>query len=519
MSCKGLVELIVLNIGLQAKILSVRTFTIFVVMALVTTFATTPLTTLLYPKWYQEKLEMWKKGKIDWDGNPILPDDTSSDRAKTSSELNRPSATRQILVYLRLDGLPSLFSLISLMSSPAAYSTKSREHYKIIAKKPRSTTESDNPFQQLRKPLQVHGLRLLELTDRNSSVMKVSELEEYTNRDPVVKAFHTFAASKEVTSSADIAVIPERAYASTLLSQAREMTSDLIIIPWSETGSMSEQASFLAGSQWSDPLVNQAFTSFVEETFANANSANVGVFVDRAILPVSRALRSRAYGRQSRQLTKTHTGISLNSNHEHQALTLISSNNGYHILVPFFGGEDDCFAVRLALQIAWNENVTATILLMYEASSSATPARNGADDASFFFNAMRTNLPEPLGSRVVFEECSREGVGGLQAVLADLDQSFRAADKPEQIIIHGLSGHPDSSDAAVRPTSRSSAQAKTGLLNHWLLSILEEMEFEASLLVVQAKKQTEDGGNETLKRRQSHVEEITTSAKDEDRAE
>jgi Kef-type K+ transport system membrane component KefB len=38
MSCKGLVELIVLNIGLQAKILSTRTFTMFVVMALVTTF-------------------------------------------------------------------------------------------------------------------------------------------------------------------------------------------------------------------------------------------------------------------------------------------------------------------------------------------------------------------------------------------------------------------------------------------------------------------------------------------------
>jgi Kef-type K+ transport system membrane component KefB len=53
MSCKGLVELIVLNIGLQAKILSTRVFTMFVVMALVTTFATTPLASALYPGWYQ----------------------------------------------------------------------------------------------------------------------------------------------------------------------------------------------------------------------------------------------------------------------------------------------------------------------------------------------------------------------------------------------------------------------------------------------------------------------------------
>ena len=43
-----MVELIVLNVGLQAGILSQRVFTIFVVMALVTTFLTTPIVTFLY---------------------------------------------------------------------------------------------------------------------------------------------------------------------------------------------------------------------------------------------------------------------------------------------------------------------------------------------------------------------------------------------------------------------------------------------------------------------------------------
>lgn len=37
-----------LNVGLQAGILSQKVFTIFVVMALVTTFLTTPVTTFLY---------------------------------------------------------------------------------------------------------------------------------------------------------------------------------------------------------------------------------------------------------------------------------------------------------------------------------------------------------------------------------------------------------------------------------------------------------------------------------------
>ena len=44
----SLVELIVLNVGLQAGILSQLVFTMFVIMALVTTFLTTPIVSFLY---------------------------------------------------------------------------------------------------------------------------------------------------------------------------------------------------------------------------------------------------------------------------------------------------------------------------------------------------------------------------------------------------------------------------------------------------------------------------------------
>jgi len=56
MSCKGLVELIVLNVGLQAHILSTRVFSMFVLEALVLTFMTTPLMTWLYPPLYRVRI-------------------------------------------------------------------------------------------------------------------------------------------------------------------------------------------------------------------------------------------------------------------------------------------------------------------------------------------------------------------------------------------------------------------------------------------------------------------------------
>lgn len=43
MNTKGLVELIVLNLGLQAGVINEKVFAIFVMMALITTFMTVPL--------------------------------------------------------------------------------------------------------------------------------------------------------------------------------------------------------------------------------------------------------------------------------------------------------------------------------------------------------------------------------------------------------------------------------------------------------------------------------------------
>lgn len=55
MNTRGLVELIVLNIGLQLKILSPRLFTMFIIMAIVTTFMTCPLLWIVYLRKYKQE--------------------------------------------------------------------------------------------------------------------------------------------------------------------------------------------------------------------------------------------------------------------------------------------------------------------------------------------------------------------------------------------------------------------------------------------------------------------------------
>ncbi|KAJ2906038.1 hypothetical protein GGI21_004096, partial [Coemansia aciculifera] len=67
MNCKGLVELIVLNIGLQAGVIDTKIFTMMVVMALVTTFVTAPVVAYLYPLKHQRRIE-----------DPNMADDNAS---------------------------------------------------------------------------------------------------------------------------------------------------------------------------------------------------------------------------------------------------------------------------------------------------------------------------------------------------------------------------------------------------------------------------------------------------------
>ena len=74
-------------------------------MALITTFATTPLTSLLYPPWYQKKIEAWKRGEIDWDtGAPIDETRTASQDALMAHD-KPDESIRSLLVYLRLDNM------------------------------------------------------------------------------------------------------------------------------------------------------------------------------------------------------------------------------------------------------------------------------------------------------------------------------------------------------------------------------------------------------------------------------
>lgn len=326
----------------------------FVVMALVTTFATTPLTVALYPKWYQVKVERWRRGEIDWKtGNPI-PSDARTDSIALAKEQHRALPVRKLLVYLRLDGLSSICTLAALLSPnrpplpkqhPDTLASPDPAAEETATATTKTEEDEDQEDQDPKPTLQVHGVRLLELTDRDSSVMTVSELDQlhYPVWDPVVNTFRAFGQWHDLSIVAGVSVVPEHSYADTVVSMARDDSTDLLLLPWSETGSMSEHHPLDLNSVLDDPnatrfVASAPYTAFAESVLRNVR-CNVGLLVERT--PTRRNNGRGLRGKPSLGGLSIHSGnlnMGIGSSGDRGVAVVPTTRKAHHILLPYFGG-------------------------------------------------------------------------------------------------------------------------------------------------------------------------------------
>ncbi|KAG6907321.1 hypothetical protein DXG01_009440 [Tephrocybe rancida] len=320
MSCKGLVELIVLNIGLQANILDTRTFSMFVVHAIVLTFLTTPLTLFFYPPKYRTR-----------DGPK--PDHLAEGGAAAAVSSSEDAfKTRFTLVLDRIEQLPAAMTIAHLLhptkalppSSPALSDEKSEKSFE----KP--------PVYDGSTRISINALRLIELTSRTSAVLKSKVAESLIYTDPVVSVFRTFGQLNNLLVSAALSVVSHDDFPSAIATHVAETDSQMVIVPWSR-GSTEIDGETDAGAHnpfdgvfhknsvnSRDQTSSVVYSEFIRNVFSTASSS-VALFVDRGI-------------------TTAHTG-----------------SDNQHLFLPFIGGSDDRLALAFLVQLARNPSVEATV--------------------------------------------------------------------------------------------------------------------------------------------------------------
>ncbi|KAK7033670.1 K(+)/H(+) antiporter [Paramarasmius palmivorus] len=382
MSCKGLVELIVLNVGLQANILDPRTFSMFVVHAIVLTFVTTPLVLLFYPERVRVHQGPTRDAIKDSTGDAEHGKDGGSGITDGSSDGD--VKTRFGLVLDKLEQLPAAMTLTQLLnpfatvpapgapsSDSASVDGDSEDHKGGQDSLQVPTLAKSKPQPKITSFIDFTLLRLIELSNRTSAVLKSQEASALIHTDPVVSVFSTFAwlsgVSSRLTSSFSkskgssfntaLEVVTWDEFIGVVGRHVEEKKVEVLLVPWASTGSGAAAAALnqsqevpaarnpfdgvfnrpsaagsspvTATSSQHDQLSSVVYAEFIRKLFLST-PCDVALFVDRG---------------------HERLGFESAITSPPSALDSIGGGADTLLFLPFYGGPDDRLALKLVVQI------------------------------------------------------------------------------------------------------------------------------------------------------------------------
>lgn len=328
----SLVELIVLNIGLQANVLDPKTFSMFVVHALVLTFMTTPLVLLFYPGKHRVHHRTDKSACGEENLTNISRGPDNGKRTRFAVLLDKIEALPATMTFTQL-----LQSSDQSLSLPSTLSEKAVEAGLDLA-------HAGPPS----SPITVEALRLMELTNRTSAVLRSQEADALIYNDPVVSVYKTFGQLNNLNVSAKLSVVNFDEFPETIANHVSETGSQMLFIPWprgmtsvleeenqgqQQTGTRNPFDGIFHKTTIQDQTSSFVYSEFIRNVFARSPS-DMALFVDRGTVnaPIG--------------------------------------NGGQHLFLPFFGGPDDRLALSFLVQLCERSNVSATVVRIRKTDAS-----------------------------------------------------------------------------------------------------------------------------------------------------
>ncbi|KAG7095771.1 hypothetical protein E1B28_006476 [Marasmius oreades] len=384
MSCKGLVELIVLNVGLSAGILSPKVFSMFVLEALTLTFLTTPLVVKFYPP--DKRVRVSGSG-ANFNSVSDRTAEAESGEVKKSSESRRKSKeiafeerkkwTTFTVVLDNMEHLPSLMAFTQLVKPSPSTSTRHS------ATPSSSSTSSSSQGHQPQTIISLHPLRLLPLSDRLlSSTFHISS--HYT--DPVLMVYRMFLRllpwSESNVAEPKIEVMEsnseERATCVTGHAESSSSTNfghgenrrTLIMMGWlpppAPQAPLTPQPAMTPRSVSYNPfdaLFKTATTGTHVDEEDTRDTTMHAHFVRRVF---GKAVKSGIDAGLFVELAHSRAGMTALGG----GIASASDGEETHIYLPFFGGPDDRSALEFVVQLCeGKKNVKADVVWVRVGSS------------------------------------------------------------------------------------------------------------------------------------------------------
>lgn len=385
-------ELIVLNIGLQAGILDPRVFAMFVVEALVLTFMSTPLTLLIYPPSIR-KLHSAAKSKAK-------SDDESPEKNKAGTNTTTGAVEDTVAMKLRitimlhkLEHISPLMTMTQLLGPPVRTFIAASSPAVIASGSTSLTSDTQqtgtiSPPEAIKLGPTIDALRLMDLSDRTSTVMYGSVTDELLRRDPLVAAIKTFSRLHRIpVSSTALSVTPHDEFSTKICQRAAEVRADLVLLPWNTT--LHPVVEIASPNRHGE---SSSYNPFEGVFGKNSNPANITSEKSAAVVYAQFVRKVFSMSTVDVALFVENDGSSDGMDESDEKMKPIVT--GHHIFFPYFGGPDDRLALNFVIQLCGNGNgsVQATVVRMTktEADTSVDASKVATGEQNEHLNMLTT---------------------------------------------------------------------------------------------------------------------------------
>lgn len=272
MSCKGIVEIVVLTVGLNAGIISRKIFGMFVLMALVSTFVTTPLTQIVYPDSYRDDVRksLSTPGEDDGAAKGLDSEGVASTEINTQlnslADVGKYRIGELTTVINTTEAISPSLKLLNYLSLGVSPKPKSNRH-KNETSLSRMTTATDSTLKsntfKIKKMAHIwsksvddvdtnlsvineklnafegvgalRAIHLRLLTERTTDLLQSSSLynddPDFTaNTDSLLQIFDIFSNLSKIPFSSEVIFSTMREKAANIATMKMD-SSDLILLP------------------------------------------------------------------------------------------------------------------------------------------------------------------------------------------------------------------------------------------------------------------------------------------------
>lgn len=363
----------------------------FVLEALVLTCMTTPLVTWLYPLHLRRRVS--SAGVFDH----VADNETNSSK-KQEDFTQGDFKTRFTIVLDKLEHVPGMMALTQLVQ-PVALSSNGH-------KKPAGLNPSCSFGDAATSPriITTEALRLIELSDRVSAVMKSSVSESLLRTDALLAIFRMFGQLNGIRVIPSLSVVKFEDLAYSVTEHARNHGSDMIFMPWlppvhdtstgdehqTPTRTPTQPVVLPTTPAGPVPLRNPQSHNPFDLLFRSSTSAHHAA----ADMSNSVSITHSQFVRGVFAKSSTDVALFVDQSTLDSMPSIVGSDIGtegryeQHIFLPFFGGPDDRLALEFVVRICANPRIRGTVVRITKTEAVGSGA---ADEAV-------TAMPAPVQS-------------------------------------------------------------------------------------------------------------------------